>query len=145
VASGMASAVCKGEDATQLLTRTARAYSEMTTLQVEAEAETNKLVAATNVDLKVPTPIYYAPPNRTSIEIRNSDGSVQTILLSDGTSVIEYHGWDGTVTRSKAALDIHFNPERGLGMGEMTPDLCTGRQLGAPLTLTAEAARCWLR
>ena len=112
--------LCLAGEAIGYLHKAAKTYSHLQSFQVESIAETKQEIAGRPVRVRVPVTVYFIPPNRTRVEVKNTDRSTQTVMISDGTEVAELHMWDNTYIRTPGAtLAIGFSPERGTGIGEM--------------------------
>ena len=115
--------LCLAGEAIDYLRKAGKTYSQLRSFQVEAVAETKQEIAGRAVRVRVPVIVYYVPPNRTRVEVKNADRTTQTLMISDGTEVAELHLWDNTYTRTPgASFAIGFSPERGTGIGEMLYD-----------------------
>jgi outer membrane lipoprotein-sorting protein len=113
------------EQAEGYLQLAAKTYKQLHSLQVEAEVQRIRDGERTLAALVT---LYSVPPNKARVETRDAARSLQSVLVSNGSSIVEYH------PRSKAytvlpgdTLAVSFTPERGTGWGEMIYDTIADR------------------
>src|SRR5207302_1260517 len=127
---------CFADEALDHLTRTAKMYSRLKSFQVEAVTETTmKYSDNRSARVKIPVTLYFVPPKKIRIETKDAQKIVQTLLISDGVRVTEYHAWTNTHMRMPdASMNVLFSPERGTGMGEMLYGTIADRVTKATIT-----------
>jgi outer membrane lipoprotein-sorting protein len=110
------------QDAHKYLRHSAQTYKELRSLQVEAEAE--RIVdGAKGSSVKVLITLYSSAPNKVRVETKDSARILQSLLISNGTSTIEYQPTKKQFTRLfPDSLPLSFTPARGVGWGEMIYD-----------------------
>jgi outer membrane lipoprotein-sorting protein len=110
-------------DAHKYLQKAAAAYRHLKSLQVDASTERVQDVDGVRSRTFVRIAVYASSPNNIRIDTKGADNSARSVLLSDGTTVTEFHAWNNEyVSSAGTGLDIRFSPERGVGLGEMTYD-----------------------
>src|SRR5829696_8187676 len=78
--------------------------------------------------------MYSLPPQRACIETKESSGTLQVLLISNGKSVTEYRPQSNELTVLQvSSISVHFSPERGAGWGEMLYDTIAERVSSASI------------
>src|SRR5437879_625346 len=109
------------QDAQEYLQLAARAYKQLQSFQVEAEAERSS--GGERPPIKAVVTLYSLPPHKARVEIKDSDRTLQSVLISNGKSVTEYRARKNEYTVLPVpTLSLSFTPERGAGWGEMLYD-----------------------
>jgi outer membrane lipoprotein-sorting protein len=108
------------QTARDYLNRVAETYKHLKSFQVEAEVE--RALADQPRDLKVAITLYVAQPNRVRIETKDSGNILRSVLISKGTSIIEYSVWKNEYSSFTGGVSVSFDPDRGTGLGEMVYD-----------------------
>jgi len=109
-----------GQTAREYLDRVANTYKHLKSFQVEAEAERGRADQAS--DLKVAITLYTTPPNRARIETKDANRVLRSVLIANGSSMIEYTVYKQQYSSFEGRLTVSFDPERGIGLGEMLYD-----------------------
>src|SRR4051812_48731042 len=87
---------CWAEDAHNYLDRVAKTYREVDTFKVKSVASLSNVTGRLGILAKiVHTALFFKSPLKALIESTDSDEKVQSVLVSDGSSVTEYLAWTG--------------------------------------------------
>jgi outer membrane lipoprotein-sorting protein len=112
-----------GAEALDYLKSAARRYTGPSSFQVEAIVETTSSLSGNDTAVRIRMSLYFTPPDRARIDLQDSESSLQTVMIWDGTWLTDFHPWDHSVKRTPmAGFDLSFTPERGQGLGEMLYD-----------------------
>jgi outer membrane lipoprotein-sorting protein len=107
------------EDATEYLRKTARAYKELTSLQVEAVTERG--LGDSRPRYSVVVKLYRSATGKSRVETAGEGNVPRLVLISNGKEITEYRAWSNEYTRfADGAFSVAFSPDRGSGWGEMS-------------------------
>jgi outer membrane lipoprotein-sorting protein len=101
----------------------AERYTDLSSFQAEAIVETTSGVSGNEASVRIRMRLYFTPPDRARIDLKDAESSLQTVIIWDGAYLTEFHPWDHSIMRTPVAgFDLSFTPERGQGLGEMLYD-----------------------
>ena len=117
---------CVAETATDHLKRAAKTYSQLKSFQIESLSE--RFVDGRGPSTSIVLVLYALPPHKARIETKTTGNAVQSIMISNGRTVTEYRTRrnEFTVVPAKR-IPVSFDPDRGIGWGEMLYDTVAKR------------------
>jgi outer membrane lipoprotein-sorting protein len=99
------------QEAEERLKCTARAYKQLRSLQVEAEAE-RVLGGSAGHRVEAVITVYSVPPHKARVETKDSARKLNSLLVSNGRATIEYRSSRNEFTRlsaEKPLSQLHAN------------------------------------